>query len=175
MGALRSAPVVARFRLRSQNRVRRVPGARLLLCPRVRCHQRRRGLHPSDLPALNVNPIREALNQAGVNAAALDRIRLARGVVGKTSYVAGAAILVIGGIAWRLPDHLLIAAGLVAVVFVLYFLGVLWFANRHPGVALLEGAELIQWRQLDMIAKSGVPIANVPVPYEADSKDSRTK
>ncbi len=123
-----------------------------------------------------MNSIREALEQAGVNAATLDRIRLARGVVGKTSYVAAAAILVIGGITWRLSDHqLVVAAGFVVFVFVLYFVGVLWFANRHPGVALLEGAELIQWRQLDMIAKSGAPIVDIPVPYEADGKDSHTK
>lgn len=120
-----------------------------------------------------MNPIREAIEQAGVNAALLDRVRLARGVVGKSTLVATAAILVIGGIAFRLTDHLLIAAGLVAFVFMLYFIGVLWFANRHPGVALLEGADLVQWRQLDMIAKSGNPIANVPVPYRAEGSDSK--
>jgi len=124
-----------------------------------------------------VDPIRDALEQTGINTSTLDRIRLARGVVGKASYVAGAAILVLGGIAWRLLDplHLLLAGGLVTLIFVLYFAGVLWFANRHPGVALLEGAELIQWRRLDMIAKSGSPIASVPIPYESGSKGSDTK
>jgi hypothetical protein len=58
---------------------------------------------------------------------------------------------------------LLIIAGIVALIFILYFTGALWFANRHPGVALLEGAELIQWRRLDMIAKSGSPIESAPM------------
>jgi hypothetical protein len=45
---------------------------------------------------------------------------------------------------------------LIVILFVIYFFGALWFANRNPGLALLEGAELIQWRQLD-IAASDVP------------------
>jgi hypothetical protein len=48
---------------------------------------------------------------------------------------------------------------LVVLVFVIYFSGTLWFANRHPGVALLEGAELIQWRQMDLATET-VPIEN---------------
>jgi hypothetical protein len=116
-----------------------------------------------------VNPIRETLQQVGINASTLDRVRLVRGVVGKTSYVAAAAVLTLAAIAWRLtdPNLLLVDAGLVVLIFVLYFAGVLWFANRHPGVALLEGAELIQWRQMDVAAKSGSEIGRVPVPPEA--------
>lgn len=112
-----------------------------------------------------MNPIREALEHTGVNTSTLDRIRLARGVVGKVSYIAAIAILVLGGIAWRLVDplHLLMIGGVVALVFVLYFIGVLWFANRHPDVALLEGAELIQWRQMDIAGKSVAVVENEPV------------
>jgi hypothetical protein len=76
--------------------------------------------------------------------------------VGKASYVAGAAILALGVVAFvlREPVFLLIIAICVVLLFFVYFGGVLWFAHRHPGVALLEGAELIQWRQMDMAAKS---------------------
>jgi hypothetical protein len=103
-----------------------------------------------------MNPIREALEQSGINASTLDRIRLARGVVGKASYVAGAAILALAGVAWGLrdPSYLLVDAVLIVVVFVVYFGGVLWFANRHPGVALLRarnssnGAKWISLRNL---------------------------
>jgi hypothetical protein len=100
--------------------------------------------------------IRRTLEQVGINASSLDRIRLARGVVGKASYVAGAALLALGAVALvlREPLYLLILAICVLLIFVVYFGGVLWFAHRHPGVALLEGAELIQWRQMDMAAKS---------------------
>jgi hypothetical protein len=112
-----------------------------------------------------MSPIRRVLDQSGINASSLDRIRLARGVVGKASYVAVAAVLALGGIAWRLRDpiYLLVAAVLIVLVFAIYFSGTLWFANRHPGVALLEGAELIQWRQMDIAAKTISSIENKPI------------
>jgi hypothetical protein len=112
----------------------------------------------------STNPVRETLEQAGINASTLDRIRLARGVVGKTSYVAGAAILALAVVAWGLrdPSYLIADAVLVVILFVVYFIGTLWFANRHPGVALLEGAELIQWRQLELAAKSMPVITDLP-------------
>jgi hypothetical protein len=112
-----------------------------------------------------MNPIRRVLDQSGINASSLDRIRLARGVVGKASYVAVAAVLALGGIAWGLRDpiYLLVVAVLIVLVFAIYFSGTLWFANRHPGVALLEGAELIQWRQMDIAAKTISSIENKPV------------
>jgi hypothetical protein len=99
--------------------------------------------------------IHNALRQVGINSSSLDRIQLARGVVGKSSYVAGAAILALGTIALvlREPLFLIADAVLVPLLFVFYFCGVLWFAHKHPGTALLEGAELIQWRQMDMAAK----------------------
>jgi hypothetical protein len=99
--------------------------------------------------------IRGALKEAGISAEALDRIRLARGVVGKASYVAGAALVVLVAVAimLRQPDYLLAIGVLAVALFLIYFLGILWFAHRHPGVALLEGAELIQWRQMDMAVK----------------------
>ena len=49
-----------------------------------------------------MDPIRDTLQQSGINASTLDRIRLARGVAGKASFVAATAILALAGIAWRL-------------------------------------------------------------------------
>jgi hypothetical protein len=100
-------------------------------------------------------PIKSALEATGISASGLDRIRLARGVVGKTSYVAGAAILALAaiGVVLREPTFLLAIGGIIAAVFVVYFAGVIWFAHHHPGESLLEGAELIQWRQMEMAAK----------------------
>lgn len=75
--------------------------------------------------------------------------------MGKSSYVAAAALLALGAIAIGLRDAgALIAIGVfVVVIFLIYFAGVLWFAHKHPGESLLEGSELIQWRQLEMAAK----------------------
>ncbi len=99
------------------------------------------------------------LSKAGVNASALDRIRLAQGVVGKSSYVAAAALIALGAVAVGLRDTsaLLVIGVFVLVVFIVYFFGVMWFAHRHPGESLLEGSELIQWRQIEMGAKEVLP------------------
>jgi len=106
-----------------------------------------------------VSDIRDTLNRVGIGTAELDRVRLARGVIGKASYVAAAAIIALAAVAWGLrePVYLLIDGVLVVVLFALYFGGSLWFAHRHPDTALLEGAELLQWRQLE-IAASNAPL-----------------
>jgi hypothetical protein len=102
--------------------------------------------------------LEKQLEAAGIKGETLDRIRLARGVVGKSSYVAGAAFLALIAVAWSLrePGYLLALAVFVVLLFAVYFAGVLWFAHKHPGEALLEGAELIRWRQLEMGVK-GTP------------------
>jgi hypothetical protein len=102
--------------------------------------------------------IKGALEEAGISGESLDRIRLSRGVVGKTSYVAGAALLVLVSVALvlREPGYLLMIGGFAVILFLIYFIGILWFSHRHPDVALLEGAELIKWRQMEMAAK-GLP------------------
>jgi hypothetical protein len=88
----------------------------------------------------------------------LGHIRLARGVVGKTSVVAGIALLVLGSIAWRINAQLLLVmTGAVLLAFFAYLAAVLWFAHRHPEQALLEGAEIIQYREQEMAAK-GAPM-----------------
>jgi hypothetical protein len=95
------------------------------------------------------------LESAGISASSYDRVRLSRGVVGKSSYVAGLALIVLIVAAYSSKDttYLLAIAILAAIIFVVFFVGALWFASKNPGLALLEGAELIQWRQLEMTAK----------------------
>jgi hypothetical protein len=70
-------------------------------------------------------------------------------------------------LAWLLhdPRFVLVDAVLIFILFVSYLIGVLWFSNRHPGLALLEGADLIQWRQLEMAAK-GLPAAELDEPQQ---------
>jgi hypothetical protein len=98
-------------------------------------------------------PVKSALRSVGVRTETLEGIRLARGVMGKTSYVAGVALLVLGAIAWHGGSDSLILSLLTVALFAIYYFGSLWFAHKHPGEALLEGAELIQWRQMEMAAK----------------------
>jgi hypothetical protein len=109
------------------------------------------------------DPVKNALEGAGISAEALDRIRLARGFVGKASYVAGVALIVVGGIALRAAESSVLIFGIFALaIFAIYFGGTLWFAHRHPGEALLEGAELIKWRQMEMAAKNLLPPPSQP-------------
>src|SRR5437588_748666 len=98
--------------------------------------------------------VKQILEASGVSES-LDRIRLAQGVVGKSSYVAGIALLALLVVAYSLKDtsYLLAIGCFVLVLFFGYFIGVLWFANRHPDLALLEGSELVKWRQIEMAAK----------------------
>ena len=96
--------------------------------------------------------IRKIADGAGLNVEAFDRIKLGRGLVGKSAYVAVAAVLVLGAVALRTSNVSILAAVIAAavIVFLVFFLGVLQLAAKNPGAALLEGAELIQWRQMDM-------------------------
>lgn len=100
--------------------------------------------------------IEKVLQQAGLSETSLDRVRLSRGVVGKSAYVAAGALLVLAVAGYSLRDSelLILVAVLAFAIFVVFFVGSLVFAHKNPGIALLEGAELIQWRQMDMAAKS---------------------
>jgi hypothetical protein len=111
------------------------------------------------MPGVNVKQILEAV---GVSEASLDRVRLSQGVVGKSSYVAGIALLALLVVAYSLKDsgYLLAVGCLIFSLFAAYFGGVIWFAHKHPDMALLEGAELVQWRQIEMAAKGQPSLPN---------------
>lgn len=108
--------------------------------------------------------VRKIIEGMGLNAESFDRIRLARGVVGKASYAAAAAILALAAVALQTSNIIILGAVIAAVVilFLAYLFGVLWFAARNPGVALLEGAELIQWRQMDVGMKGETSLPTGP-------------
>jgi len=95
------------------------------------------------------------LKEFGLSSESADRIRLGRGVVGKTTWAVGITLIVLGVVAARLGNQwLLIAvAGIAAVVFIVYFVGAIRFADKHPAEALLEGAELLRWKQYEVAAK----------------------
>lgn len=107
--------------------------------------------------------ILKTLQDAGFTAIG-SRIKLAHGVVGKTSAVALAAFTVLGVVAFGLKgtDWLPAIAFAVVVMFLAFFFVVIDFAKKNPGAALLEGAELVQWRRLEMGAKDLPIIPNMP-------------
>ena len=89
-------------------------------------------------------------------------VRLGRGVVAKTSYVAALTVAMWGMIAWRWSAELgnnlgMLFAGLVATSFAFWFIrSTQDFAAKNPAQAMLEGAELLEWRRMDAKVK-GMP------------------
>jgi hypothetical protein len=95
------------------------------------------------------------LEDIGINSEGLDKIRLGRGVIGKSTYVAIAALAVLGLVASRVTNEwflISIAVG-VLLLFGAFFFGSMKYAKENPGSALLEGAELITWRKQELAAK----------------------
>jgi len=89
-------------------------------------------------------------------------VRLGRGVVSKTSYVAAALLVVWVLVLWRWSDSApmdggLLLVGVLATIFAVWFIrSTRSFAEKNPALALLEGAELIEWRKLE-VAAQGIP------------------
>jgi hypothetical protein len=98
--------------------------------------------------------------------------RLGSGVLGKSAIAIG-ILIAVGGIAvFRLHSDaaILIAFGLIVVVFFLWFFPVLRFCKDHPAAALLDGAEW-QGYQRDQIAAQGY----APEPLEAKAMQPGTQ
>ncbi len=76
--------------------------------------------------------------------------------MGKTSYVAIAALIVLATAVARLgSDWMKLVVALVTLgLFLFYIISTHRFADRNPGAALLEGAELIRWKQYELAAKN---------------------
>jgi len=104
--------------------------------------------------------LEDLLGKIGVNLAKVDRIRLSRGVLGRISIIAIVAMIALAFVAWKLTDQsLLVLIGVeIFLVFCLSFAGILWYANKNPQTALLEGADVIQLKQIELMAIRGIPI-----------------
>jgi hypothetical protein len=77
------------------------------------------------------------------------------GFVGKLCVLGGVGVVVMGGVALRLHDDKLIFAAVVviAILAALIVFKVSDFANKHPELAMFEGAEILQWEQMKLAAK----------------------
>jgi hypothetical protein len=85
--------------------------------------------------------------------------RLGSGVLGKSAIAIG-ILIAVGGIAvFRLHSDtaILIALGLIVIVFFLWFFPVLRFCKDNPAAALLDGAEWQGYQRLQMEAKNYTP------------------
>ena len=84
---------------------------------------------------------RNILGALGFNTSSLDSARFARGVVGNTTYVAGAALIALAVIAFAFASHpemALLLTGIVAGLAALYFLEHGSFLTCTPTLRFLE-------------------------------------
>jgi len=95
-------------------------------------------------------------------------VKFPPGVIGKSSYV-GIALLVLWAIiAVRLANDTwfspLLMVGLIATIFVVWLV---WstqrFAERNPGQAMLEGAEFLEYHKFEVQAKGLPHIGSSPL------------
>jgi hypothetical protein len=124
------------------------------------------------MPEPEPPPLEAILQRVGISSSGIDRIKFGKGVVGKLAtmqmglYVVCVTVvlsaiflrepwLAVGGIATAICSH--IFSSVLSV----------WFAERNQAIALLEGAELVQYRQMEMAAKDlQVPVSqpNIEAP-----------
>jgi hypothetical protein len=109
------------------------------------------------------------LKSSGFSSSGIDRIKLGNGVVGKmTTTQMGLYVICFAGIGagtWINNPYMI--EGFVAVAFVSFLfssIASMIFASNHPAVALLEGAELVKYRQIEMAAKDiSIPSSQVNI------------
>jgi hypothetical protein len=88
-------------------------------------------------------------------------IKFGRGVIGKTSHIAMTNLGVWGIVVLRWNENLLVDAGLLVTGLAATAFSVWWtkasqaFAERNPAQAMLDGADFIEYRRLEMQAKGG--------------------
>lgn len=101
-------------------------------------------------------------------------VRLGRGVVAKTGHVALANIVVWVFVVFRWSDNLIMDAGLMLCGLVATCFSAWWtkaaqaFAERNPAQAMLEGAEFLEYRKLEVQAK-GMPPVNTDLLLEGEA------
>ncbi len=83
------------------------------------------------------------------------KVRLPGGIFGKTCYVLIAVCGAFATIAWaaRSPTVAYVALGLLSIIILFGLWRMFDFAHSHPEVAVLEGAELLHLREIQLAQK----------------------
>jgi hypothetical protein len=107
------------------------------------------------------------LSQLGVTSESLHKIKLGRGAVGKISVITAAALIAIGGVGLKLSDGgafpILVVIGALVLIALAGLGCVLYVITKQPEIAVLEGAELVLYKQITLGVK-GQPVLSPPTP-----------
>jgi hypothetical protein len=102
------------------------------------------------------------------------QIKFGSGVVGKTSYAVYSLILVWGVILWRLSGSaalnscLLVGGVIVTGVVCWWIRSTQKFAEKNPSAALLEGAQLLEYKRFEAQAKGQPSLSGSQTNLQAD-------
>ncbi|MCB1591853.1 MAG: hypothetical protein KDI90_05320 [Alphaproteobacteria bacterium] len=94
----------------------------------------------------------------GIKSESVHRIRLGQGLVGKSTLGFAITIISIAVVAYKTNNEylLFLIPFFVIGLFVWFFRSIKDFTEKNPELALLEGANLLAWKQIELAAK-GVP------------------
>jgi hypothetical protein len=100
----------------------------------------------------------DRLGSFAMSSLGIDKIKIGRGVIGNLARVLVALeIVCVVGIAAgvALGDHLIVVGSIAtaAIAVLLFCAAAFRFAHIHPDIALLDGAELVRVREIEMAAR----------------------
>lgn len=87
-------------------------------------------------------------------------IRLKGGVVGRNSAVCIIALIALVGAIWFKPDVAGYVIWIILAIVLVVVLGNLWYGNKYPEIAMMEGSEILHRKRLEMATKTG-PVPSV--------------
>lgn len=113
--------------------------------------------------------IPELMERLGISGKQLQNVKLGPGIVGRNSTIIWVFLIVMltgvicGAI---LKSQILVGGSLIGAVCVALvgILGNIHFGKRNPAAAILEGAEFLEFHQMQMTASKGQPPTTLPEP-----------
>ena len=126
--------------------------------------------------------IKNLFDKFGISYESISRIRVGRGVAGKLCTIVLVVVFVLGALAFRLNDfYVTIGFGGIIILFAFYvIIRILSFADKHPDVAILEGAEFLIYHGKMSLGTKELPSppksAQIPVEEQGiDIEDTEEK
>lgn len=116
------------------------------------------------MPDSSQDKIADLMQRLGISKQDLQNVRLGPGIVGRNSTIAWVLeIVMLAGVIGGTVEHspTLIGISLVGAVVVALVIPLanIHFGNKNPAAAILEGAEFVQYQQIQMtLAKGGHPV-----------------